>query len=319
MKTLLDNVKYDIKLMLLTKSFFVLTIVMICIFMLAQYNQINKLNASVEQYIISYNEVVSDGENPEEMLKAEYSVEEKIDSKGGVYQYINNILRYDFENMKSIRADMEGINIVVLLLKNTILVFLSICVSIYMIYISCFEVYEKTLKTRLLMGSFNIIALSKFITGIILVTIAFLVSLISSSVISYIWIMFAMQNYPINYVADGISVGKLVSVMFISYIVVLLYSLFGYALGMIIRKISIVISVFLILHLIVPSFGKYDYKNLMLTLYDYVFGDVRKIGVHFISGVNIVVAIVILLFYGIILLSLGQIKYRFDKKNGRLV
>lgn len=319
MKTLLDNVKYDIKLMLLTKSFFVLTIVMICIFMLAQYNQVNKLNTSVEQYIISYNEVVSDGENPEEMLKVEYSVEEKIDSKGGVYQYINNILRYDFENMKSIRTDMEGINIVVLLLKNTILVFLSICVSIYMIYISCFEVYEKTLKTRLLMGSFNIIALSKFITGIILVTIAFFISLISSSVISYIWTMFAMQNYPINYVADEISVGKLTSVMFISYIVVLLYSLFGYALGMIIRKISIVILVFLILHLIVPSFGKYDYKNLMLTLYDYMFGDVRKIGVHFISGVNIVVAIVILLFYGIILLSLGQIKYRFDKKNGRLV
>ncbi len=318
MKKVLYNVKYDLKLSFFTKSFFMLLIFMFSIFVITQYNQINKYNALTKQYIISYNELKDNGENPDELLKQDFNIIEKVDEYGGVSQFVDNHLRYDFENMKESRTDIEGTNIIVMLLKNSILVFLSICVAIYMIYFTCFEFSEKTLKTRLLMGNFISIFSSKLVSGIILITSAFIISLFSSTVISYIWSVFETQNHSFFNSIDIINISKVVYSVIMSYIILLIYMIAGFGLGILIRKTSVAIVFFLLLHLIVPSFGKYDYKNLILTIYDDIFGITMSNNINFIKGINVSSAILILLGYILVILLFGYFKYRIDKRKGVL-
>ena len=315
MKRLLSNIVYDLQLQIRTKSLIILFIVMMGIFMLAQFNQINDFKTEVNMYEIAYQNSKEAGNDPEEILKQDYNIN---NSKENKLEVIDNPLRYQYESMKESRNSLEGRNVIVTYLENTLLVYLSLVITIYMIYVSCFEFSELTFKTRLLMGNSTTISLSKLIAGMIVVTGTFIVSLLLSSLIVQPWIIQATKDYAFNHPLTQYSITHILKVGFMSYIILMLYSIFGFSLGSLLRKTSIATVIFLVLHLVVPVLGKYDYKNLVLTIYRDIFGKLMDSTVHIIDGVNITTAFALLTLYSVIVLIFAFIRFKIDKRGGVL-
>lgn len=318
MRELLNNIKYDLKLQLFTKSFYILGFVFVLIFLITHFNQVNKYNSHTDLYIKSYMELKEVGEDPEVLLKQEYKIEETKDEKGGILQFIDNHLKYDFENMKLSRQDITGINIVTSLLKNSILIFLSLTVAIYMIYISCFEFSQRTIKNRILMGKLPIVLVSKFISGLIIVTCIYFFTLIVSAILSYFWSNIVISKSSVSVKVHILELSSVFNGVFISYIILLFYIITGFLIGILLRKSSLAILLFTVLHLIVPSLGKYDYKNMIFNIYNYGFFISKDLGINFIE-LNIINIIVVFIYYISILSFIYLIIYKLNKKKGILI
>ncbi len=187
MKKLLNSIRYDIKLNIYNKSICFLMLLAVLIFLVVNYNMLEKFKGNLSLYNHTYAEMLENGENIEILLKQEVNVTEETTDDGAVLQYIDNPLRYDHDNLIKSLTCISKTNIFVGLTENATLVFLGLLFGIYMIFLVTYEFSEQTIKTRLLIDAPTRVLLSKLLSGIFVVTLVFFSSLLISGGISYVW------------------------------------------------------------------------------------------------------------------------------------
>ena len=315
MKKVLNSIKYDIILNLYNKSILAITIMMVLIFSGVYWNMMESFKSNLFLYNHTYHELQDMGEDVEELLKQEANlVEEK--TSDGVQQFIDNPLRYDYDNLQRSYTYIKGTNIIVGLLKNATLVFLGLLVGIYMIFIVTYEYSERTIKTRLLIDGSRRLFLSKFVSGIFIVTVVYFLSLIISWSVSFLWSEKILQSVSISFERNVFDVRQVLLSIVTTYVILLLFSMMGFVIGLFLRKMSVSILVFLVLHLVVPSFGKYDYKNLILTIFSNGFELELEERINYVDGVGVVPSIFIFLIYVFVIFVFSCFSYRIKKNKG---
>lgn len=315
MKKLLNSIKYDIKLNLYNKSIVVMLFLMVLIFLLTTNDMLGEFHSNLDLYSHTYAEMVESGENIEELLNQEAVIVEEVITDDSMQQYIENPLRYDYDNLVNSFSHIKGTNIFIGLLENSTLVFVGLLVGVYMIFLITYEFSEKTIKTRLLIDSPIRILLSKLISGIAIITLVYFSSLLISWVISFAWAEQAVSKVDVSIDLIKFSLGKVLISIFVSYLISLLFSLLGFAIGLLLRKMSLSVLVFFVLHLITPSLGKYDYKNLLLTIFNFGYGLDTGKRIKFIEGVGFVPAVLLVLLYVFIIVVISCFIFSFLKKR----
>lgn len=319
MKKLFNSIKYDFKLNLYNKSIFIVTLLTILTFLIVNYNMLEKFNSNLKLYNYTVAEMKENGEDIEELMNQEVNVFEEVMEDGGVQQYIDNPLKYDYDNLKNSLTSISGINIIIGLLENSTLVFLGLIGGIYMVYVITYEFSEKTIKTRLLIDNPSRLLLSKIITGILIISVVYFSSLLVSGCISYEWSEYVIRSSNVDIEPIEFGADKILGCVMTSYLITLMFSIFGCAIGLLLRKMSLSILSFLVLHLVVPSMGKYDYKNLILSIFSCSFElDMGK-RVNFIDGVGFAPSILVFLFYIFIILIISMLVYKLKKRKGEFV
>lgn len=319
MKKLFNSIKYDLKLNLYNKSIVILTLLTLLTLLIVNYNMLEKFNSYLKLYNYTVAEMQENGEDIEELMNQEVNVYEEVTEDGAIQQYIDNPLKYDYDNLKNSLTYISGINIIVGLLENSTLVFLGLIGGLYMIYFITYEFSEKTIKTRLLIDNPIRLLLSKIITGILIITVVYFSSLLISGCISCGWSKYVIHSSNIDMEPIKFGLGKIVSCVMTSYLITLMFSMLGCAIGLLLRKMSLSILFFLVLHLIVPSMGKYDYKNLILSVFSNSFElDMGK-RVNFIDGVGLVPSVLIFLLYIFIILIISMLVYILKKRKGDFI
>lgn len=316
MKRRFDSVKYELKLNWYNKSVFVFFTLMLLIFLLNFWNLINAFKGNSALYQHTYEEMKNSGENVEELLQQDAHIFEEQVEGGGLQQFIDNPLRYDYDNMVASFSDIQGRRIIVKLLEKTTLIFLGLLVGIYMIYISTYENSEKTLKTRLLLDHPLRVVMSKFCSGLIIITGVFCAALCLSWLISLVWSAYVIQPVKLNATASKLGVQETLHSVLISYLIVIVFAAIGFAIGLLFRKMSVGMLLFLLLHLLLPSMGKYDYKNLLMTIFKQGFELDIGSRITFINGVSFANAILALSGYILIILFISCLCYTLKKRRG---
>lgn len=319
MKKLLDSIKFDIKLNFYNKSIFVVFFLMILSFLIVNYNMLGKFKTDLEMYARTYEEMEACGENIDELLSQEANVMEEITSKDTVQQLIDNPLRYDYDNLINSYTYIKGANIIVGLLENSTLIFIGLLAGIYMIYLITYEFSEKTIKTRLLMDKPIRLLLSKLLSGILIFTVIYFLALLISWCISFVWSEYTLSSIDVDIEYIKFGFDKVMMSVFISYLISFLFLIMGFAIGLLLRKMSLSILTFLVLHLIAPSVGKYDYKNLILTIFSSGFElDMGK-RMNFIEGVGFIPSLLIFMVYVFIIIGISIFIYILKKRKGGYV
>lgn len=191
------------------------------------------------------------------------------------------------------------------MLKNSTLVYLGLLFSLYMVFIATYEFSGSTIKTHFLMESPLRIAWSKLESGLLIITGIYFVAVLAGWGIASVWSWIYLKGVTVEVPGINYSLNRITCSIMISYLVIILFSLLGYALGLLLRHMAITVGVTLVLHLLIPSLGKYDYKNLIITVYKSAYQLEQGIAMNYYPGVSVVTALLILFAYicGIVLFA----------------
>ncbi len=98
-----------------------------------------------------------------------------------------------------------------------------------------------------------------------------------------------------------------------------MFATLGFVIGLLLRKMSLSLLLFLVMHLIVPSVGKYDYKNLVLTVFSYGFDLDSGKKANFIDGVGFLPSVLLFALYLGIFFGIAILVYMLKKRKGSYI
>lgn len=316
MKKQSNNILYEIKLNFLNKSIFIVFFLSIAFLILNFHNSIEEYKASVNIYHDTFESAVEAGEDVNELLNQDYQIIEEQSNSGGITQYIDNTLKYDYDTMYQNYSAIYWKNCVFTILKKSTLVFLGLLFSLYMVVISTYEFSTNTLKLHMLGCSLKKLIISKLQAGLIIISGIFFSSTFISWIISSIWSIIYLKNVNNNLSPKIYSPQQQFKSILITYIILLLFGLISFATGILVHNMATTVGIILLTHLLIPSLGKYDYKNLILTLYNQAYPLDISIKANYLSGLDPINAFFILLIYSILIFILAYIRFFKQWKNG---
>lgn len=314
MNNLKHNIRYEIDFIKYTKLIRYMIFAIVIVFVL-NINTLNKtFNVLNKTFQSTVKEVEKNGDDVEKLLNDDFYVREVIQEDGSILLQIDNIVRYDYEQLKLQYDKMQPTNIFFEVLKNSTLIFLPIIAGLFAIYISTYEFSSNTLKTRILNGTTETVFLSKVLSTVIVFTIVFVLSAIIGLFISVVWSSIVNLGIDISFILPKQSLFNIVintfKALLIAYLISIVFLVIGFGLGIISSRFSVALGIFLLYHLVVPNLGKYDIKNLIMNLYYLVFNPEIGVSIINFSELNIptvgsLITITVLLF-----LITGFIKFR---------
>ena len=318
MKRLLDSIMYEFKLNLFNKSIFIVLILMITFLLLNYSNCIKDFEVSKKTYQITYKSLIEDGEDVDALLQQEYHINEEYDASGGLTQFIDNTIRYDYENMQEKFDDIYWKNCVISMLKRSTLIYLGLLCSLYMIFMSTYDFANNTLKTHMLIESPLQIVWSKFISGLIIITGIYFFALAFSWLITSVWSSIYLKKIIIEETVTVYGIKMIIKSILVSYLVIMLFSIISYALAFLLRNMAVAVGVNIMLHLLIPSFGKYDYKNLIMTVYKSAYNLEQSASLNYYDGVNSITAFIMVILYACIIFMVASIRFYKNWRNGQI-
>lgn len=317
MKRQSSNIMYEIKLNFFNKSVFVVLVLMVMFLVLNYANCISDFQGSVKTYQMTYESLLEDGEDVDSLLQQEFHITEERDSNGGLTQFVDNTLRYDYENMQEKYSDIFWMNCIRAMLKNSTLVYLGLLFSLYMVFISTYEFSTNMVKTHMLIESPLHIAWSKLQSGLIIITGIYFVGIVISWLIASVWSFIYLKNVAVEVPMIVYGLKTIMKSVFISYLVIILFSILSYSLGLLLRHMAVAVGVNLMLHLLIPSFGKYDYKNLVMAVYKSAYQLEQGTALNYFDGVTPVVAFLIVVAYACIIFILAFLRFYKNWRSGQ--
>lgn len=269
MKAYKKNFLIELKYAHYMKIPIILTLALMSVYCLGLFNQYQKYNQLNEIFERTSKEIISNGENIEDLLKGDYVIEEQDVGNGNSIVHIDNALKYDYEQLKNHHEKIQPGKITVEILKDTSLVFFPIISCILAIYIATYNFSDDTLKSRMQNGTSLNIFISKLLSFVTLFTIAFIASAMIATVSGFFTSTYFLNNSmgPFKNISYNMDYIILIRTLSISYEISIYYAFIFYGISFIVKNFSLVSLLFLMSHLMIPNLGKYDIKNLFINIY----------------------------------------------------
>ena len=275
MRKLKDNIRYELNYMTATKIPVFILLSILSIFIMTQFNIVNTLNHLNRTFESSVSHAKQNGDDIQQLLEEDYYSKDVLQDNGMVNTTIENVVRYDYESVKTYYQKIQGGNGFIEILSNTSLVFLPIIASIFAIYIATYDFSANTLKTRMLSGDFKLVYMSKLIGVIVVFTSMFVLSLVIGYGIAYGWSTMTQNDRSLFFKDIPYQSVAFIDVFLasmVTYGIALASLLIAFGFGLMCKKGSVAILIFLVYHLVIPSLGKYDFKNIILNIHASMFG-----------------------------------------------
>lgn len=314
MINLLTNLKYEYNFIRFSKIHWILIITIIGVFLINHNNEINDLNSLNQIYQSTIQEATANGENVDELLEKEYTMNEIVHEDGTIIHEIENIIRYDYEKLHEQINAVHPNNLIIALLSNTALVFLPIIAGVLGIFIAVYDFINSTLKTRSLVGNEKNVYFSKLIMTILSFTVAFFIGLFISVMISRIWSSIALNSFSNLGVIEQTPMKEILSAIVVTFSISIFFLIVAFNLGVILKRMSLALVIFLIYHLIIPNLGKLDIKNLIFNLYNFSFAFDLSFNTATYISISLTLTIVILLLITIFSIVAGYSRLFYMSK-----
>ncbi|AYF99859.1 hypothetical protein D7I46_01425 [Lactococcus allomyrinae] len=241
----------------------------------------------------------------QENIKKGYS--SRLDSQGGLE--VDNLSAYDFAQLNTSAQQVSASSLPEFLFKTYGLTFFSILAFIIGVLISSYDYKFETYQRRLSRSSWKEIITGKIAVIIVLILGVYILAFAFSVTIGRI-LPFITHVHVSNFNFSRFWASLLMTG--ISFMLGLALALVGFAVNMVVRRVVAVIVTFIVYVAVIPSLGKFDWKNIILNLYSH-FG--TRLNVEQLPFTTLPISLVIslfLLYVGVILVICGVI---FSKRT----
>ena len=240
-----------------------------------------------------------------ENIKKGYS--SKLDSQGGLE--VDNLSAYDFAQLNTSSQQITASNLPEFVLKTYGLTFFSILAFIVGVLISSYDYKFETYQRRLSRNSWLEIIAGKIGAIIILILGIYVLSFISS-MLTGTMLPLITHSHTSSFNFSGFL--NSLSMTGISFVLGLALALVGFAINMVVRRVVAVIVAFIIYVAVIPSLGRFDWKNIILNLYSHFGTQLNVEHLPFTTLSPSLVTFLFLLYVGVILVVCGVI---FSKRT----
>lgn len=264
MNNLLLNIKNEFKYQYYSKYIIGLLLIL---FTLICFNFVSLRNSIFSNYEL-FNKTALEYKN--ENLNIEEALKEPVNivDLGNEGNIIDNVLRYDFENLLKSIDNIKPSKITSQMLAYLSFIFFPIIFGIYGVLVSNYDLKFRTLKLRLLFTDIKTYILSKVISISVVSIVVLFILMLVSIVISYFLYGNISSNPELSKFIDisiplNNSKNILIQILF-SLFIILLFSNLGFCIGILTRNVltsSLIICIYI---LIIPNLGKYDLKNTLI-------------------------------------------------------
>lgn len=311
METFKKNLSKEFCYIKFNKIVIFLVAILCLVFAINEYNEIVNFKTLSRTFERTVEEVERNGDNLNELLNEAVSTTEEVQENGNIILQVDNIVRYDYEQLKAQFVLMQPSENFANVLKNSTLVYLPLIAGLIGIYFSSYDLTRNTLKTRLLDGSPQTLFFTKLVVSFFTFFVSYVVSLLFLILISFFWTPNVISAYKslfnsIIYEVDIYAIfGAILGSLFISWFTLVL----TYSIGYLIKKNSISIVIFCTYHLLVPNLGKLDFKNFILNFYLLSYKDSSVVLLPRFVKLNSIMTVSLLLFTISVFLLISFIRF----------
>ncbi|MFC4651672.1 ABC transporter permease subunit [Lactococcus nasutitermitis] len=202
-------------------------------------------------------------------IKKPYRFTQKSNGTNQVDTSVDNVARYSYENLVIADSQLTVMGFPKYILKYYGLIFLPLIMGLFGISVATYDYKYDTYKRRLNNYTWKEILLGKYVVLLLTIIASYLfISLLSVVVglfLAKFSVPFDVPQYG-NFHAE-MSFSSFAVVFSILCFIGLMVALVWFTLAINIKNTVVCVIAFLVYDLIVPNLGKYDYKNVVMTLY----------------------------------------------------
>lgn len=255
------------------KVFFILVIPLLIVSSGIIYVQYKNAESSYQQFLKTESEYRELGIDVKKALDSPVNVTEgTLKSEDGDGEIVENILRYDYEQLilslhliqpkQSVVAAMEWMGFIALPLAFTL----------YAIYISTYDNRFRTVKVKAARYDWKMVLLAKQCSVYIVMLVTTAAVLCLAYLAGLFFYALAARTIPVDQFTVSVpSKSNMLSQWFVVLAVSFIFATIGFYLGILFRSFITPALLYIIYTLLVPVLGKFDLKNLLANLGHAVF------------------------------------------------
>ena len=242
------------------------------------------LNKSISNQYNIYTQTLNNYKDNGLDINKALSTDYKINTKNNIEE-IDNILRYDFDEVSKAIESINPVNSVDSNLSYLTFVFLPIIWGVYGAIVGSYDFKYKTLKVRSILSKNKNILLSKQLSITIVIILNTIISVLIFSILSFVLYNSILSN---NILKEFVTFSRLnivdsiLQILF-SIIISIIFSNIGLVLGMVSKNGLIASLTICLYNLLIPNLGIYDLKNLIMNLGSkiYTFNESFQLGLYY--------------------------------------
>lgn len=299
-----------------SRILFILVLIVSSLMIWNSFMLTKEVKSNYNLYLRTESEYKNDGIDIDKALKAPIQIDQKQSGNGNNIETIDNILRYDYENLTSSIYRIQPTQIVPSSLEWISFVFLPIIFTIYGVYIATYERKYKTLKIKSIQIDWKIILITKqislYISTLIILTFSTLFSYISGR---FLYVMInkeiPMEQFQVfNAPADTNLFVQLIITLFITII----FSTLGFSFGIIFKGALIPILIFVAYNFATPILGTYDIRNMIAILGHQAFNFSGNFKLFTPSHLPVITAVLLLIGFILLLTMITYVIFSRQSK-----
>lgn len=267
MKTKLKMLKNEVLYLLYSKIIFIFFVALMGVLLLNAYGTVHALKSAAKHFESTKQYYIKQGEDIEQVLKQDLNVKQEQDIGGGIVTYVDNPLRYDFEEVSRILSQLRPKNLSISILEMLTFLFGPFIFGLLGILLSTYDFRYKTVKVKSLKQSWrrnilikqivNVASVAVFVVGLFLVS-----RVLSEAIFAYAKSTVSNVNqYPLP--EDAVLQSSVFTKLLVSIFIGVLFSIIGFSFGLVFKSATPPMVILAVYHFFVPSLGKYDLKNLV--------------------------------------------------------
>lgn len=219
-------------------------------------------------YLRTEAEYKKDGIDIEKSLNSPVKIEEHIGGNGDKSEVIENILRYDYENLAYSIYMIKPGQVLSTSLEWVSFIFFPIIFMIYGVYLATYDRKYKTLKMKSIQYNWKHFILSKQLSMYLSAFLMLTISILASYVAGRIFYTIISKEIPIEKfqsIKSPPDKNIFIQCIIVLFIVII-FSTIGFCLGVICKGILIPTLVFVVYNFSLPILGEYDIRNMIAVL-----------------------------------------------------
>jgi hypothetical protein len=269
---MLNNMKREMKYLYFSKILLITLIATIAFSGWNLFLQMKQTQDQYDLYLRTEAEFKKDGIDIEEALRTPANVEMQQSSGSQVAQ-IDNVLRYDYDNLAYSLYLMNPNHVVSQTLEWMTFMFFPFIFAMFGIYLATYDRKFRTIKIRAVQTGWKTNLLSKQLSMYISSTLIVSISLLTSYIIGMILYQFVVQDIPANeFKLEAIPESHNIFLQyFLSLFICFIFSTLGFYLGTVLKGFMAPTLIFVVYNFIIPILGKFDIRNMLAVLGHKVF------------------------------------------------
>jgi hypothetical protein len=271
-KSILNNIGKEFKYLVYSYALLLIFTAVLALSVWNLYLQMKQAENNYQVYLHSRAEYEKQGMDIEKALHAPSDVQKQENGNGSEIEFVDNVLKYDYDNVSKALTIMRPNRILTQTLEWLTFFFFPLIFAIYGLYVATYDYKYKTYRVKAVQTAWYHLLIAKQLTVYLSALAVVVVTLALSYPVGLFFYRRISGKIPIHDFHLNVPMEHHVLWQFLlSLFICFLFSTLGFCAGVVFQRFSAPAILFVVYHFLIPFLGKYDLRNMVAVLGHKVF------------------------------------------------